>query len=805
MRLYERFADQGYHTTIMTSFSVDFDAYESIVLPRLRGAGSYNNFLLVDAGMLTDALSGTSAMPKYAGIQYSIFSASAKGVFHPKVVFQVGRDKGRLIVGSANTTVSGLAGNLEVVGSIDCNAEKSGEQTIITDCWNYLRRFMNTDGRSLEKQLDWMLARTPWLQERDDLGGLQVVSDGSMVEFLATGAPSGMLSRLLDLVGTESVEHITVTSPYWDPDLGALKTMIERLGPEEVRVLIDPDREMFPAEALHGLAPVTFYDIRKIAGERFSHAKLIIVGTQNHDHVLFGSANCTIAALGNTGFSGKNEEACFYRRLKPREILTELGLDRILSETKPLNPADIRPLRLEDEVTNEQVHLNPGLFYLQYGTLVWRPSPMFIEEKVDIELFDTNERVIDVSLEETKARISGERNFALSSAGERPAFARVVVSDGKKSTLAIINMIDALLSECRERGGRQSERNFARLAGEEEEGLWLLEILDSFESAAAGIERNVSSKPRKRTENAEEEGKYEVLGYSNFVSGCRLRSEGHGIGRNSLAGTEFSYVRGFINRVLDCTRDFEVAGEEGEEAAQKLISGSEADNIDEVGDEQLPPEIHINLTKSVDQLEEDKRSAIQKKQNQDQIVKAVNGFIDRIRERRTAESLSSVDVLRLRAMLTILAAAGWGEDSAMERTSLQVLPPDHAENGWPRLIGKVLFAVFGGNKPAINVLQVDEIYDQIPDDLFECWSCCFWTIQACIQASDPKSSPRFEKIAGQIYTETRLSSEQLLSDAVVNMMELMSKRFADRLGLDASLIRSEHERYSTLPNAADLK
>ena len=37
MRLYERFADKGYHSSIATTFGIDFDAYENIVLPRIRG------------------------------------------------------------------------------------------------------------------------------------------------------------------------------------------------------------------------------------------------------------------------------------------------------------------------------------------------------------------------------------------------------------------------------------------------------------------------------------------------------------------------------------------------------------------------------------------------------------------------------------------------------------------------------------------------------------------------------------------------------------------------------------------------
>lgn len=63
MRLYERFADKGYHSSIATTFGIDFDAYENIVLPRIRGAGCRNNMVLADARMLTHALGGASPLP----------------------------------------------------------------------------------------------------------------------------------------------------------------------------------------------------------------------------------------------------------------------------------------------------------------------------------------------------------------------------------------------------------------------------------------------------------------------------------------------------------------------------------------------------------------------------------------------------------------------------------------------------------------------------------------------------------------------------------------------------------------------
>ena len=104
MNLYESFGDKGYHTSIATTFSIDFDAYETIALPRLKGSGCNNNLLIADQQMLGQALSSTSTLPKHAGNLYTVTAMHAKGVFHPKLFVQLGRKKGRIFVSSANMT-----------------------------------------------------------------------------------------------------------------------------------------------------------------------------------------------------------------------------------------------------------------------------------------------------------------------------------------------------------------------------------------------------------------------------------------------------------------------------------------------------------------------------------------------------------------------------------------------------------------------------------------------------------------------------------------------------------------------------
>src|SRR5262249_40846475 len=147
--LYDRFNARGFHTSLITSFGVDFDAFESIVLPRLRGAGCFNTALLADRGMLAYALEDAAVIPAYAGRHYTVTGTGAAGVFHPKVVLQVGRAGGRLLVTSANMTAPGLAGNLEVAGELKADSGQPGECGLLAAAWRFLQRLVPPDDSGL--------------------------------------------------------------------------------------------------------------------------------------------------------------------------------------------------------------------------------------------------------------------------------------------------------------------------------------------------------------------------------------------------------------------------------------------------------------------------------------------------------------------------------------------------------------------------------------------------------------------------------------------------------------------------------
>ncbi|MFM9276363.1 hypothetical protein, partial [Pseudarthrobacter sp. NKDBFgelt] len=254
---------------------IDFDAYENIALPRLRGAGCSNNMLLVDERMLTYALDGASLLPEHAGRYYTVTGIQPKTVFHPKVVLQLGRRGGRAIISSANMTASGLAGNLELAGLVSCTQEAEGEARLVAATWEYLSSLLSGEGQALNHQLEWLRARTPWLFDTEPAADVVSLADGSGAALLRSsgnGSAAGIGTRFTNLIDGERVERLVVLSPYWDDDLAALAALVSSLAPKKLAILIDRNTELFPAQAAKALPDVEIYDLNTFGKSRFIHA-----------------------------------------------------------------------------------------------------------------------------------------------------------------------------------------------------------------------------------------------------------------------------------------------------------------------------------------------------------------------------------------------------------------------------------------------------------------------------------------------------------------------------------------------------
>lgn len=807
MRLYERFADKGFHTSITTTFNIDFDAYENIVLPRLRGAGCRNNMVLADRRMLTHALDGASVLPRQAGKLYTVDGAVAPGLFHPKLFLQAGRKAGRLIIGSANLTAAGLAGNLELVTMLNYNSEDESARGLIAQAWQYLSGLIDPASPMLPTQQEWMLARAPWLRTAEPSEGTVTLGDGSEAALLIANGQTGIGSRFAALVG-ERVERLVVISPYWDDQLAALSFLHDQLEPQEISVLVDQDTELFPSDATGSIPNLKLYQRKGFEAGRFIHAKALIAETASADHLLIGSANCTVAALGNGSFSGSNDEASLYRRLPPGSVVAALGLGKLLDQENRIDPNELAQPNYEDDIPLDQLAAqHPGTFSLRGDTLSWQPSSNLNAADYRIELMSASGNIPESEPRRLESSSAQTVRYLIEISDEVPAFARAI--GPRNFPPAIITYIDALQVAIRETHSRKTENALAQLDGETEASLALLEVLDVLEkieeSDEAGRGEGVSIPKAQKQEDDSDGQSHRVLTYEEFIAGRRAHHTGPVL-HNSLGSSDVSIVRGFLNRIVglgslavaedddDRDHEFKAAfnlGDETENAEAALAAGDDFDT-----------ESRQTTRKEPDD-EERRRKAMQRKATKEQLVTAATNFAKRIDLKQQAGALSTRDFLRLRALLMIICAAAWkGTDRTKTkqsgRTALQVLPVEGDPNSWPFVIGRLLFKIFGGQSPAIVSLNLKSDHDQIPADLIECWATCFWCLQACLIAPLSKAEKTridryIQPLVRQAYARTFLSEQELLADSLVNVMEGLSLQYADRLGVDADVLSSTHK------------
>ena len=281
-------ARSGWHSSLMTTYSVDPAFYDGSIEYRLRTYGCENSILMADAIMLKRAIAATPEAFRYAGRRYAVIPIQVAGCFHPKVHLRLGTDRARLIVGSANATAAGWGNNQEIVTAIDWSRRAEDEAVIATGpllkkVYNYLASWLTAiPGDAVDFKLRLHRKDLPWLADIEANTEPIELPDGSAIDLFCEkgdGAP-GMLSRLSALAAGEAAKRLIVISPYWDGDLRGLHDLQNALGQCATIVALNPGKNEFPVDVLRSSDLVRFAAIHN--GEdahRFLHAKVILAET----------------------------------------------------------------------------------------------------------------------------------------------------------------------------------------------------------------------------------------------------------------------------------------------------------------------------------------------------------------------------------------------------------------------------------------------------------------------------------------------------------------------------------------------
>ncbi|MGU5595662.1 hypothetical protein ACV1C6_20275 [Aeromonas sanarellii] len=803
MKLFDAFTEKGYHTSLISTFSLDFDAFESIVLARLREAGSNNNILIADARMLSQALGEEGRPPRFAGRRYSVAGVLPEGVFHSKLVVQLGKKAGRLLVASANMTAAGLAGNLEAVGEVTAGDDNPRAAALLRAAFDYLVRFLPEDSVS-RRQANWALQRTPWLPPSVPGDASTIFEDGTTLALLCSGPGSGIGARFMERVGARRVTRLIAISPYWDSTLRALGELRSTLQPEQTSVVIQPKTEQFPGSHWPKDATVQAHDARAIRGVvagRFVHAKVLIAQTLEADCVLFGSANCTVAALGIAGVAGINEEACLYRELAPGEALSLLGLADVLQAPASFDVQALNVTPIPELPMDVLVRQLPGRMELSGSVLKWWPPAGVAVAEARIFLFDSLRAPIDaqpvrIGQEQSPVRFHFE-------AIKTPHFARVVATDFE-SSLMVIAAEAAIQEAQRRQAGRAIEKHLAFLDDDSaEEGLWLLESIK--ELARLESEQHA---PPERIRSHETPGKVRdsspagvILTFDEFMKGRATHEMPQGRSSSHLSATHQESVRSFLNALIGSRASF--LEEEAEFDAAHLSNPDVEEPDDDPGSGQAP------APRTTKEDEADKAQLRLQRQyvkdTQKDYKEKVESFLKAMQATAAAGELCAVDRLRLRAFLMAVLGAGslktrlLPTESGAVVSRRQVLP-SMGDESWQRLVGRMLYEFFNkGASPLVTRFKNEEADTTVAEDVVECWATCCWAVCAIrVAVSDEHTlGVDLEKtslMAQRVYLFSWLVLGAEFDEGIETMFARLTRRYATRLGVDELALMQEHLR-----------
>lgn len=459
--LFKDLARTGFHTSIVTTYSVDAAFYDGSLHHRLRVYGSDNNILMADANMLQRAISETPESFGRAGTAYALLPISVPGAFHPKISIRLGSDAGCVIVGSANATAAGWGRNREIVGQFEWwrkrrDGEENAYRQLIRKAFDYLSKWLQEAGlETVKRKLDLIERDAAWLFETEANEGPVELNDGTLIDLLcedANGGP-GILSRIVDLVGGAAVTQLVVLSPYWDAKLEGLLGLIGVLRPEKTTIALSAHSPEFPVDQLHRIPQVSFAGVFDgNDGARFIHAKVFVIQTEDWDHIFYGSANCSDDALGLAGLAARNAECSVYRRLPRGSALELLGLDL----SSAIDPSDLM------EPTKELLEAKPGA-PLPLGTieaagssLRWVPSKRIADPEGAVLVIPEGEFAF------SRVR-SGNYALDLSAKPRFPLIARIRLSNGALTSAVIVNDAVSLTHAAPGLGDKRLRSAFAKV------------------------------------------------------------------------------------------------------------------------------------------------------------------------------------------------------------------------------------------------------------------------------------------------------------------------------------------------------
>jgi hypothetical protein len=476
--------------------------WENVALMTLKSAGCRNIAVLGDARMISQS-SEDIGVPIHAGQSYHLAKRHlSSGCFHPKIVAQFGTDTGRLMIGSANLTSSGMLGNLEAISSLNYSADAPETAPVFLAALAYLAGHSNPQDKGMKLFLKQLYRLTPWLKNAEAADVIDTVDSGR-VGILSDKPDDAIASQFVREIGVASIDRMIVVSAFWDKDLRGLEALRSQLGHPDTILIPDLSEQDFTSDIVEKLKGVTVCSPHEIGGskDRRLHAKVILCYGKDANYVLTGSMNASFAGLWgrpdpkNVGTG--NAEAAIFKKIphgtQPDDLFDKL--EKCISTSFPTEAYCERETRSAEGGSADPVARDGGTIEIENGRVIW--SPVDTKQDADkIILFDeTNEEIITFR---AHADIGQKIEPHIV---QRVCYGRIQYKDATLSTPVVVASLDLLARASEPPHAQKTERLIAELASAQGfvEVFMLIARLDALQH-----EEMLAKRPRQATRSTKQ-------------------------------------------------------------------------------------------------------------------------------------------------------------------------------------------------------------------------------------------------------------------------------------------------------------
>ncbi|WP_155740757.1 hypothetical protein [Burkholderia territorii] len=301
--LYDILKEVAPKRALLTSYTYSSVWFEAGPYPLLRKGDCEQIAVMLDAREARHSVDNSSS--RFGGSRYRVVSTTPAnegkggGIFHPKVAYLESDDGDVFVVSSANLTTQGQSRSLEVLDAVSASTEPLvfGQ---IADFFEMLPARLNLLTGEDEEVLARFARRARAQRDR-----YAANAEGPQKVWLVTTLVDDAGAQFVDLARRNlgMPESLTVLSPYFDKDVGAVVRLRNKLGVKQVQYGLARKDGQLIAPFLEDISkenkPENFVEPPDNA--RPLHAKWFeVLDVEGEALVMTGSVNATQQSLWST-------------------------------------------------------------------------------------------------------------------------------------------------------------------------------------------------------------------------------------------------------------------------------------------------------------------------------------------------------------------------------------------------------------------------------------------------------------------------------------------------------------------------